>query len=364
VENILIQKNKITQSLHKFVLFVGFLLLFSGVFAAVDSHLFVANIPFHSKTQSDKNLNHIIGQAFNQVLVRVSGNPSVLSVPAIREVGMNPKKYMQSYQKKQLAGDLMQLQVTFNAEQIIDLLRRTGQGLWLQKRPVILCWLLTVRKDKIHLVQNVQLIRSVNKLVAHRGVPLLLPSSLSLEELIKIESLTKEQVLKSKDDFWAKRSLPYQPDHIIVLLHNKQGEIDQGYWRVIQKGQEGLVWQATAKSAKALLNQGLTQYINRLVSKHVQLQDLSMQRDLLLMIHGLHNQEFYLKLIRYLERADVIKYYQIVKDYGHSMLIRVQAQGGYVALRQVLEKHQHLKVLKIRQALKDAVKADLYYRWQ
>lgn len=116
--------------------------------------------------QAGESRNPAYRRALQAVLVKVTGNPSAASDPAIVGLFGNPGRLVLGYQ----AGSADSLLVSFDGRQINDILRAADQPVWSVDRPLTLVWLAVDKgrgERKILSASD----RSVNMLSARRADP-------------------------------------------------------------------------------------------------------------------------------------------------------------------------------------------------
>lgn len=98
--------------------------LFCPAFSQVDDALYQgeAKVASHSSADWSKALQ----VAFRAVLIRVSGNPNIANVPAVRSALVKPDRFVQSYNYLGHEGALS-VQIRFSPKLVSQLLKNAGQ---------------------------------------------------------------------------------------------------------------------------------------------------------------------------------------------------------------------------------------------
>jgi len=81
-------------------------------------------------------------QAFQQVLVKMSGQPSALQSDVLKRATLNFEQYLTSSSFIQVNGQLV-YQASFNQEKMMDLLKFAEMSIWGNRRPNAILWLAT-----------------------------------------------------------------------------------------------------------------------------------------------------------------------------------------------------------------------------
>jgi len=100
--------------------------------------LLTARVPVSSQTTGERN--RALKDGFAEVLIRVSGHSDVLQRSAIRSELSRANDYVIQYGYTSEQEQTL-LQVSFNEERVIQLLRDTGVSVWSARRPEIMVWI-------------------------------------------------------------------------------------------------------------------------------------------------------------------------------------------------------------------------------
>lgn len=123
---------------RKLCLIISGLLLLGNVVwaqaATLPPGLNTATVPVASQSPAD--LRPAILNAFSQVLIKISGNSRIASLPGIQQQLATADRFAQKY--RYIDGNL---QVAFDQRALITLLAEAQQPVWLSARPATLIWL-------------------------------------------------------------------------------------------------------------------------------------------------------------------------------------------------------------------------------
>jgi hypothetical protein len=129
--------------------------------------------------QSAANRRAGIEQAYQQVLVKVSGHAATLQNPLLQKEQSNAESMVS--QIRYVRGEQSQLflQVSFSASQIQALLKRAGEPVWGSSRPLTLVWLAQETDGQQRMVTQEDLIvrSAIQNAMEERGIPVLFPSN-------------------------------------------------------------------------------------------------------------------------------------------------------------------------------------------
>jgi hypothetical protein len=174
------------------------LLLFSQAAAPVvveSLHRAVVAVEDHSRGQ----LTSATRQALGQVLVKVSGDRSVLEYDVLRSALAQADGYVQRYQYLRSDDGSLKLQVHFDPRLVNELLREAQAPLWTANRPSLLVWLVAEDaggRQPVTREARPELIDALAEQLERRGVPVVFPLydlqdtlALSVEDLWRLDEI-------------------------------------------------------------------------------------------------------------------------------------------------------------------------------
>lgn len=135
------------------------------------THLNIATAPVASSSPAD--LQTAIENAFSQVMVKVSGNSRIMSVPEIQRQIPAADKFVEKY--TYIGSDV---QVTFDQRALLALLIQAQQPVWVSARPTTLIALSVKGQPPLtedSAAPNPTVIE-LQKAAAGRGIPVLFPA--------------------------------------------------------------------------------------------------------------------------------------------------------------------------------------------
>ncbi len=157
-----------------FVLITGLFVFYSSIScAAVAPQGFnVGSVPVASQSAAD--LHAALVSAFEQVLIKISGNSRIATVPEIQNQLALVDRYVQKY--NYVDNNLI---VTFEQRALINLLVQAQQPVWISERPPSLIWLSI--NDQAPIMLNPSnpdpSILSLQGVGSERGLPLIFPTN-------------------------------------------------------------------------------------------------------------------------------------------------------------------------------------------
>lgn len=124
----------------RFLILCLFLLSFNASAVTV-SDLYQVKVPVNDQQDISRKLG--MEQAFEQLLVKISGHQDVLGNPILAAAKKNSESYMQGYSYQQDGFDQqIYLQAWFSKSLIIPLMKKAHAPIWGENRPLLLNWLM------------------------------------------------------------------------------------------------------------------------------------------------------------------------------------------------------------------------------
>jgi uncharacterized protein len=283
-----------------------------------------------------------IRDAFAKVLVKVSGERSVLSDDGIKDLLRRASGYVQEYRYRALGVDGAgtdagkpdrMLWVRFDERAVNRMLRKSGLPVWGATRPTVLVWLgeeTGAARSLISLEQRSDLKAVLQQVADARGLPLLFP-------LMDIEDRSALPV----SDLWGgfegdirRASARYLPDVILVgLLRGRGGNDWQGEWTLYLHDKTNR-WSTRAGSESALAEDGLQQAADALALRFAPQQVSEGMTTLRIRIHGVNQLADYILVRDYLQSMAMIEQLDLLAATPEHISFLVRIQGG----REVLER--------------------------
>lgn len=217
------------MSTHKTASILAALLFLSFCAAPVHANerdlaqLMHVQVPVDDQTREQRIVAYEEGM--KAVLVRVSGQTSVLSNPAVARNFSSAVDYMVTYGYDRNEHGL-NLQITYSEERIVGLLRQAGAPIWRARRPELMMWIVETQTRGLKLLARDEshwLLEGLMERSDYRGLPLNMPL-LDLTDRLAI----------SPNDVWGRFNEPVlqassrYPSNGIVMVRLSEGV---GVWR-------------------------------------------------------------------------------------------------------------------------------------
>lgn len=196
------------------------LLFFCNAAVAVEvTDLYTAKVALNSQTQKDQN--RALKSIFEAVLVKVSGDNTILSNEFIKKETSRHAKYLTQFNYINDDG-VNHLVASFDEMRITKLFFQHNIPLWGRLRPLVLFWVVSedgLNRSIISETDDSPLHNEISKIAEQRGLPFVLP----------LMDLTDNQNVEISD-LWGRfidpiqlASTRYTPEAIVIIRVSKNG---------------------------------------------------------------------------------------------------------------------------------------------
>ncbi|MCP5206389.1 MAG: DUF2066 domain-containing protein [Hahellaceae bacterium] len=344
------------------LVFVGLVYSFALSAVQVDKlYQSVASV----KTQSPDERSVAFTETLQHVLLKVSGDKSVLSHPAIAAEISSAERYVLQYGYVSTDNPDFpyKLNVSFIEKSIQQLLSSNGLPIWGSNRPSVLFWLAIEAEGARSVISSSvdnELIAEIESQSAYRGLPLYLP----VMDLQDSSALSVSDLWGLFMDPVVKASARYNPDAVVAmqLYQSTLGEW-KGRWTLQRNGSafSALVQAATKQEA---VTQAINDVASILASQYAVSGDSAGNNDRLeIEISNVGSYADYVELYKYVESLSPVVWSQVIWVKEDQVRIRLQTSGSI----EQFEQHVSLDS-KIKPEMASVGEAGdsfrLYYRWQ
>lgn len=282
---------------------------------------------------SSQALKQSLTQALAQVLVKISGNPSVMTLPQVQnEVAhINHLVAAYSYQASADAAGKSQLnlKVAFNDHAIKRLLRSAGQAIWNADRPSTIVWLRVSHQD------------GERSSVSSDGVndsPLALAlehdaKSRGLHVLFPMQDLTDQAAFGNDADQAMLNVTELQQAskryHVMSMLSGSAKEVGghwQADWLYVFDGAP-IRWQDEADSVDVLAHRAIDNVAGTMISQLAMASPEQNESSVLLHVVGVNDLGQYAMVQEYLQALSPVTKVSLETVDANQLVVRVRFQG-------------------------------------
>lgn len=302
-------------------------------------------------------------KALASVLVKVSGNTAIMTLPQIKNATPTVNTLVQSYSyTSKLDSDgnkQLYVKVTFDKKGIANLLSAAKQPVWVKNRPTVLVWMTVDEgggQPSYVLASGLDndIAQLLQKDVDKRGLKILLPT-LDLEDQDFINTDTTQIFDQIKLQEAAKR---YGVD-VVLAANIKQGD---GQWDIdwlMLVGSQPFEWETQAAMKAQSLDQGINNMANIMVNQFSVSSNQDLQTEVSLEVVNINDLTDYAKLLKYIRGLPIINNVDVKNMTNSQVVLDIKLTGGKQALIDTLAKSM---MLQPATDSPDNI-ADLSYQW-
>ena len=330
---------------------VNLLLIFffhglSGNILAVEvADLYQGTIVVESRDNEKERLN-ALPSALRQVLIKVTGNPAILSQSIIRQALSNAEDYVDTYSYRNVSGTIdsdldpvssIELSVTFSKAEILNLLDSANISLWPGNRPYTLVWLVAQGERGVRQIVGSssnefnEVINLLEMEAGNRALPLLLPI-LDFEDLRAVSTI---DVWEMNAEKLLQASSRYQSESVLVTrLYITLGGDVVGKSSYLFRGQV-FELEMFEEPVENFLRESVALATNEISAYYsVLLSGTDSNVEVNLTVEGIANAEDYAALLKYVTRLTDVNNYQIAGVENQTIMLRLSTGGQ---IRQLIE---------------------------
>lgn len=306
-------------------------------------------------------ISQAVPQALSDVLVRMSGNASVMSLAAIQNQTRDAYRFVSSYQcvANQDGADQPWLaQIHFDGRALKKLLQANGQSLWsADKHPQTLLWLSVPEADHSGVLaasDDSSLSKALVDSAKTRGLPILFPE-MDLQDQASIPSdaaaCPSDVALQVETArYGVKNALA------VAVVSDDNNNSLIANWKLWSNGVSS-TWQSQGTDLQKILQAGLDAAVDRMAGRTATLQDSALQATVLLYVTGVNNLTDYSAVLAQLKKLDLVSDVKVADMSQNSLLLQVAVAGDTAALQQALNGLSQFS------AQTTTANADLAYRY-
>lgn len=332
-------------------LYLLLLLLFASpvTLAIKVNGLYQATVPV--KNESAQGRPAALRQVLENVLVKLTGNKSVLLDPGAAGILKRSERFVQQFSYKEVAVDKtdnpdkpgLVLQARFDEQLLTEVMRDYGLSIWGSERPAVLVWLVNDDINGRRIVsfdESPEFIRALDKCAIDRGISLLFPL-LDLEDSTRITSADLWGVFRQPIIDASSR---YPADAILVgKIRQPVTGISRIDWTLIDDGQLQ-TWQSGANLVAAALYKGGDELVDRLASEYAS-SGFTRAELIKVEIENINSIDDYARALSYLESLQSVTSVIVKRLNTERVVFDVIIHGGSRVLNQAVALSNQFEVI-------------------
>ncbi len=335
--------------MKKAVLNIFWLLLIPTVALAVQiKTLYEVEVPIEtSEGATEQKL--LLREAFQEVLVRVSGSDKVLGNKLTLEALENPDKYIVQFSYHEPEENLRTLRVKFNEKLVNQLLDTSQVNILGKSRPSILVWVI-VEQDGVPYFAGLEpndlsLVTKMDEVFLHRAIPVFFP----MLDLTDTERVSEIEIQEESFAALETASKRYHPEAILVgrLLEGKDDW--QAKWVLLEKDRvidpENLItWTNAADDLDVLLQSAADELSQKLIQEQDPVvHTVQAPHPVSIIVSGIVSAKQYNTIFSYLQRLPFIKDVEVSQITSHRTIFDVETTATHETMKKIFSDDQLLE---------------------
>lgn len=311
----------------------GFLALpFSTL--AQSAHL--AEITFAVNDRSASSFQQAVVTAYEQLMVTLSGNPAIMTIPAMQNTLSHASRYLSSYSYKQ-EQEKLYLYMAFDQRALKRVLQKTGQPVWNAARPkTLVIFVLPQHNGGFQRLANgddTPIAQSLQRIAAQHGLPITLPL-LDIEDQLALSEHPADGLSPEEIHHLVAR---YHLQHIVLgLLTRTEDEVSLHVdWKFWSRGTM-TEWTTKGADIETLLTKGFDHLLELFASHYSVVKKEKLQNAFLLNITGVRDLQGYLRVMHALRHLTPVSDVAVKNMAMDHLLFEVRVTGNEEALRNAL----------------------------
>lgn len=320
--------------------------------------LYSAELPV--PTQTSDYREQAIHQGFQQVLVKVSGDPNIDKNPVIKQAIRRAEYYVQEYSYASDTQDSSQymIKILYNKNDVNRLLHKTGIAYWGESRPLIFVWLTETNNN--HNTDIVgsdipTLTFSLTKQAADKfGLPLIFP----MMDVGEVQTVSPDDVTNLKMPVLQATAERYSPDGMLIGNITHHDNKYDSTWKLVMGAQEWN-WQISEMSNDDVINE-LMARLNDTMKDRYMIKDANAQSALLkLRVSDVLRRQDLSELMAYLEGLGPVRQVELKEVAGNDVEFAIAIQGSIDNFKKNALIGQHLMF-----KAENTIENKLFYGWK
>ena len=345
------------------IIIVIFFLPLSGMAVQVqDMNIAFVDVP----DQSDPTFQKVLPQALEQVLIRMSGNTDVMTLPSVQNILPQISRYIEKYSYVTRIEDnqnqQLLLQVAFNPQAIKQLLKNANQTILSINRPLMMVWFSIPNETQSQILASDSqkpVIQAVKQVAFVRGVPIIFPM-MDLEDKINVQphpsTVPNNQQLQAI-------SQRYEVDSILsgTVIAAKECQL-QGEWKFFLN-ETSYEWQTSGSNLIQVVKNGVNRAVDMMINQFATLDSKGMESLVTMQVSGVKTLDDYVHVVSTLKHLMPVTKVSVSGITADMLLLKIKATGNLDDLVQALKAVSHL-VAETAPIQTGLTATHLFYHWK
>ena len=301
-------------------------------YAFAGNSLYAAKVSVADR--SDSEWHKGVAEALKSVLVKVSGNSGINTLPKVNEQAAEDNEIVEQFSYGESEGKLL-LNVSFDLERVNNILTSSGQLIWGGDRASTLVWFVNDKgENTIFLTDQDQHSNIFKEVATQWGIDVYLPlNDLSYNELLQMDiNAPSFSVLLRKF------STKYGVDQVLFGKKDPQNS-NLFYWKLIADDAE-YSWSYEGKDFDDNVRSALGHLVQDMVSRSAVYLESSLESNIRFGVNNVTSLESYQQLVNFLKSNPIVSKFSVSKVEKDIVIFDISAKGGALALGDFLQRNE------------------------
>ena len=315
-----------------FVKYIILCIIFN--YAIAGNSLYAAKVAVSDR--SDSEWHKGVAEALKAVLVKVSGNAGINTLPKVNEQATEDNEIVEQFSYGDIDGNLY-LNVSFDLERVNNILTSSGQLIWGGDRASTLVWFVNDKGGNTIFITDQDRNSKIFKDVATQwGIEVYLPlNDLAYSELLQMDINTP-----SFNALLRKLSTKYGVDQVLFGEKDPQNS-NLFYWKLIANDSE-YSWSYEGKDFDDSVRSALGHLVQDMVARSAVYLESSLESNIRFGVNNVTCLESYQHLVNFLKSSPVVSKFSVSKVEKDVVIFDLSAKGGALALGDFLQRNESI----------------------
>lgn len=333
------------------------LLMAMPVYAVKLTNLYAAEVAVPSQATDVRAA--AMQQALIDVLVKVTGNQDIASLPVIKLNLKRADYFVQEYGYSQptVNSSTYTLRVQFDQDDVNRLLKKAGVVYWGATRPLVLVWMSVTDADNQATIISGEtpgpILEAMKKEGTRYGLPLIFP----VMDMNEMNRVTPDQINAASLPLLKDVGQRYAPDAILIGQIQPAGTRFDSQWVLVLNNQQW-AFKVPADSLQGVMTTAMHQVSETLSTRYVEKNQQPQTQWVTLTVNHVSAGADLEALMDYLKQLSPVEQVELSSVDGDTVQLRVNITGDLATFEQNTQIGQKLKLMQA-----DEANVTLTYDW-
>lgn len=240
---------------------------FMSIWAVGVSNLYKVTVPVASQLSDQRDFAE--SEGFLKVLIKLTGDADIAKNPVIKGSIHRAEYYVRDYHYSSPTPSSSEymIEIQYDRDDIIRLLKKSGVPFWEDARPLTLAWIAVNAKNKQTEIIGSDSQNQIHYLIKTAGKQLGVALIFPVMDMDDLGQIDEREVLMQDLPELKKASKRYSPDILLIAQLNDDGTSVTGQWNLVMNADEW-EWNITGKSMHEMIDRAMGQISQTIVRQY------------------------------------------------------------------------------------------------